>query len=88
MVADRLKVRLKELTWHFVTNLVNDILTAAEEEIVDAMKLIWKCMKIVMEPSTTVPLVTVLKNRDDGKRVGGYHHRRKRRSRQVAIIGR
>lgn len=71
-VADGLKVPLKELTWHFVSNQVTDILTASEAEIVDAMKLIWKRMKIVMEPSSAVPLATVLKNRDvfAGKRVG------------------
>ena len=34
---------------------VTDILTAEEEEIIDAMKLIWKRMKIVMEPSSAVP---------------------------------
>ncbi|MFO7529203.1 MAG: pyridoxal-phosphate dependent enzyme [Marinobacter sp.] len=71
-VADGLKVPLKELTWHFVRNHVSDILTASEEEIVDAMKLIWKRMKIVMEPSSAVPLATILKNPElfRGKRVG------------------
>ncbi|WP_439923552.1 beta-hydroxyaspartate dehydratase BhcB [Nitrobacter sp. JJSN] len=71
-VADGLKVPLKELTWHFVSKHVTDIFTASEQEIVDAMKLIWKRMKIVMEPSSAVPLATILKNRDvfAGKRVG------------------
>jgi threonine dehydratase len=71
-VADGLKVPLKDLTWHFVSRHVTDILTASEGEIVDAMKLIWKRMKVVMEPSSAVPLATILKNRDvfAGKRVG------------------
>ncbi|OOY33845.1 beta-hydroxyaspartate dehydratase BhcB [Solemya velum gill symbiont] len=71
-VADGLKVPLKDLTWHFVKNHVTDILTATEEEIVDAMKLIWKRMKIVMEPSSAVPLATIIKNKEifQGKRVG------------------
>jgi len=71
-VADGLKVPLKELTWHFVSNHVSDILTASEQEIVDAMRLIWARMKIVMEPSAAVPLATILKNKDvfAGKRVG------------------
>ena len=71
-VADGLKVPLKELTWHFVHNHVTDILTATEEEIVDAMKLMWKRMKIVMEPSSAVPLATIIKNPGifAGKRVG------------------
>lgn len=71
-VADGLKVPLKELTWHFVQKHVTDILTAEEDEIVEAMKLIWKRMKIVMEPSSAVPLATILKNPEVfcGKRVG------------------
>ena len=71
-VADGLKVPLKDLTWHFVKNHVTDILTATEDEIVDAMKLIWKRMKIVVEPSSAVPLATILKNPEvfKGKRVG------------------
>ena len=71
-VADGLKVPLKDLTWHFVSNHVEDILLATEEEIIEAMKLIWQRMKIVMEPSSAVPLATILKNKNTfaGKRVG------------------
>lgn len=71
-VADGLKVPLKDLTWHFVKNHVTDVFTATEEEIVEAMKLTWKRMKIVMEPSCAVPLATILKNPDvfRGRRVG------------------
>lgn len=71
-IADGLKVPLKELTWHFVQKHVTDILTAGEEEIIDAMKLTWQRMKIVMEPSSAVPLATILKNKKTfaGKRVG------------------
>jgi threonine dehydratase len=71
-IADGLKVPLKERTWHFVSNYVTDILTASEEEIIDAMKLTWQRMKIVMEPSCAVPLATIIKNPDvfRGKRVG------------------
>lgn len=71
-IADGLKVPLKDLTWHFVSNHVTDILTASEDEIVDAMKLIWKRMKIVMEPSSAVPLATILKNKEifAGQRIG------------------
>ncbi|MBE1284065.1 MAG: pyridoxal-phosphate dependent enzyme [Rhodobacteraceae bacterium] len=71
-VADGLKVPLKDLTWHFVSNHVTDILTASEQEIIDAMRLIWLRMKIVMEPSSAVPLACILKNPDlfRDKRVG------------------
>ncbi len=71
-VADGLKVPLKELTWHFVQKHVTDILTVSEDEIIEAMKLIWKRMKIVMEPSSAVPLAAILRNPQvfKGQRVG------------------
>jgi threonine dehydratase len=71
-VADGLKVPLKDLTWHFVSRHVADVFTATEDEIIDAMKLTWKRMKIVMEPSCAVPLATILANPDvfRGRRVG------------------
>ena len=63
---------LKDLTWHFVKNHVSEIYTASDAEIVDAMKLIWKHLRIVMEPSSAVPLATILKNPQAfaGQRVG------------------
>ena len=71
-VADGLLVPLKENTWHFVSNYVTDIFTASEQEIIDAMKLTWKYLRVVMEPSSAVPLATIIKNPDTfrGKRVG------------------
>jgi threonine dehydratase len=71
-VADGLKVPLKELTWHFVSSFVEDILIATEQEIIDAMYLTWQRMKIVMEPSSAVPLATIIKNKQlfAGKRIG------------------
>lgn len=71
-IADGLLVPLKERTWHFVSNHVSEIYTASEQEIIDAMKLTWKHLRVVMEPSSAVPLATVLKNPEafKGKRVG------------------
>jgi len=71
-IADGLKVPLKDLTWHFVSRHVSEIFTASEQEIVDAMKLAWKHLRIVLEPSSAVPLAIVLKNAQafSGKRVG------------------
>ena len=71
-VADGLKVPLKENTWHFVSNHVRDIQTASENEIIEAMKLTWQRMKIVMEASCAVPLAVILKNPEvyKNKRVG------------------
>ena len=67
-----MKVPLKENTWHFVSHFVTDVLTASEQEIIDAMKLTWERMKIVIEPSCAVPMATILRNPEvfRGKRVG------------------
>ena len=71
-VADGLKASMKENTWRFVQTFVTDVLTASEEEIVEAMMLVWTRMKIVIEPSSAVPLAIILKYRGifAGKRVG------------------
>lgn len=71
-IADGLLVPLKDLTWHFVHNHVSEIYTASEAEIIEAMKLTWKHLRVVMEPSSAVPLAVVLKNKHAfrGKRVG------------------
>ena len=71
-IADGLLVPLKDLTWHFVKTHVSEIYTASDAEIVTAMKLIWKHLRVVMEPSSAVPLATVLKNPGAfrGKRAG------------------
>jgi len=71
-VADGLKVPLKDLTWHFVSRHVTDIFTATEEQIIEAMKMTWKRMKIVIEPSCAVPLAVILANPEvfRGRRVG------------------
>jgi threonine dehydratase len=44
----------------------------SEQQIIDAMKLIWKRMKIVVEPSSAVPVAVLLNHREifKGTRVG------------------
>ena len=71
-IADGLKVSLRPRTWHFVSNYLTDVLLASETEIIDAMFITWQRMKIVIEPSSSVPLATILKNKAlfAGKRVG------------------
>ena len=71
-IADGLLVPLKDLTFFFNDTATTEIYTASEDEIIEAMKLTWKHLRVVMEPSSAVPLAVVLKNRDAfrGKRVG------------------
>lgn len=71
-IADGLRVSLRPLTWHFVSNYVSDILLASETEIIDAMRMVWQRMKIVIEPSSAVALAALFNNPDlfSGQRVG------------------
>jgi threonine dehydratase len=71
-IADGLRTSLGSLTFPIIMEGVEDILTAPEETIIKAMKLIWERMKIVVEPSGVLPLAVMLENPDRfrGKRVG------------------
>ena len=71
-VADGLRTCLRPRTWHFVSRHVTDVLLATEDEIIQAMYLTWERMKMVIEPSSAVPLATILNNPSlfAGKRVG------------------
>ncbi|MGE5479935.1 MAG: pyridoxal-phosphate dependent enzyme [Chloroflexota bacterium] len=71
-IADGLLTSLGELTFKIITENVADIFTAGESSILTAMRLIWERMKIIVEPSSAVPLAAMLENPDPfrGRRVG------------------
>lgn len=71
-IADGLRTSLGTLTYPIIRNFVTDIFTVTEQEIVVSMKLIWERMKIIIEPSSAVPLAAVLKNKNifKGQKVG------------------
>jgi threonine dehydratase len=71
-IADGLRTSLGDLTFPIIAKHVRDIITVSEEGIVTAMRLIWERMKIIVEPSASVPLGAVMARPDDfrGKRVG------------------
>lgn len=71
-IADGLLTSLGELNFELIQNYVSDILLATDDQIIDAMRLIYERMKIVIEPSCAVPLAALLANQDRfaGKKVG------------------
>jgi len=71
-IADGLRASLKPITFHYVQNAVEAVLTVSEAEIVAAMRLVWERLKIVVEPSSAVAVAAVLKNapRFAGQTVG------------------
>jgi len=65
-IADGLLTSLSKKTFNIITKHVHEILTVKEESIVQAMRLIWERMKIIVEPSSAVPFAAVLEH-DLGK---------------------
>ncbi|PRY89272.1 pyridoxal-phosphate dependent enzyme [Mongoliibacter ruber] len=63
-IADGLLTSLGKINFEIIMQHVDDILTVNDEEIIDAMRLIYERMKIVIEPSCAVPLAALLKNKE------------------------
>ncbi len=71
-ICDGLTVGLGELPFQVIIQYCKRILTVSDEEVVEALFLIWNRMKIICEPSCAVTLAVVLKYKDifKGKNVG------------------
>lgn len=71
-IADGLRTSLGDITFRYISELVDEILLCTEEQIIEAMRLIWERMKIIVEPSCAVPLACALRNKKKfaGKRLG------------------
>jgi len=63
-IADGLLTSLGDLTFEIIRNKVDNIITVKEVTIINAMRMIWERMKIVVEPSAAVTLAAVLENKD------------------------
>lgn len=70
-ICDGLLTNLSEKTFSILRNNVNVILTAEEDSIINAMKMIWERMKIIIEPSSAVTLAVIMENKEkfSGKKV-------------------
>ena len=66
-IADGLLTGIGDKNFEIIKALVSDIFTVTEEEIVAAMKLIWERMKIIIEPSSAVPVAALLKHQTQFK---------------------
>ncbi len=71
-IADGLLTSLGERNFAIIMQNVDDIVTVSEEKIVEAMRMIWERMKIIIEPSSAVPLAAILEGKIDvrNKKVG------------------
>jgi threonine dehydratase len=62
-VADGLRTSLGTLTFEIIKSKVDAIYTANESTILEAMKMVWERMKIIIEPSSAVPLAAIMENK-------------------------
>ena len=71
-VADGLLTSLGDRTFPVIRERVEDIVTVSEAAIIAAMKFIWERAKLVIEPSSAVPVAALWEKKIDldGLRVG------------------
>ena len=59
-IADGLRTSLGSWTFPIILEHVDEILTVSEANIVKAMRLVWERMKIIIEPSSAVPVAAII----------------------------
>lgn len=71
-IADGLRTALGVKNFELIKTHVDDILTVSEAAIIQAMKLMWTRLKIVVEPSSAVPVAAIIEHpeRFKNRRVG------------------
>jgi threonine dehydratase len=71
-IADGLRSSLGAKTFAVLSRMVDGIGTASEASIIRAMRTTWENLKVIVEPSSAVPLAAILEDRFEivGKRVG------------------
>ncbi len=62
-IADGLRTSLGDINFKYIQQYVDEIITVEESTIKNAMQLIWERMKIVIEPSSAVPLAALLEEK-------------------------
>ena len=71
-IADGLRTNLCEKTLQIIKKNVEEIFLVSEQEIIEAMEFVWTRMKIIIEPSSAVPIAAILSGKVpiEGKKVG------------------
>ncbi|KAM0054563.1 putative ammonia-lyase, Serine racemase [Helianthus debilis subsp. tardiflorus] len=59
-IVDGLRASLGDITWPIVHDLVDDIITVDDGEILEAMRYNYEVLKVAVEPSAAIGLVVVL----------------------------
>ena len=70
-ICDGLLTSLGEFTFSIIKDNVERVITADEDAVIAAMRMIWERMKIIVEPSSAITLGIIMENKDffKGKRI-------------------
>lgn len=66
-IADGLRTSLGKITFNIIKDNVDEIITVSESSIIEAMYYMWERIKIIIEPSSAVPLAAIFENKIDVK---------------------
>jgi len=71
-ICDGLRAQLGDLNFSIIKEKVDEIITVSEDAIIDAMRMVWERMKIIVEPSCSITLAAMLKRKNEikGKKIG------------------
>jgi len=64
-IADGLLTSLGELTFAILSRHMQKIITVDDPSIISAMRHVWERMKMIIEPSSAVPVAAVLQNKNE-----------------------
>lgn len=67
-IADGLRTQLGSHNFPIIKANVKQIIRVSETEIIEAMRLIWERMKIIIEPSSAVAFAAILKEKEKFKK--------------------
>ena len=62
-ICDGLRAQIGSKTFPVIQNLVDDIIPIAEEDIINSLRMIWERLKIIVEPSCSIALALIIKNK-------------------------
>jgi len=70
-ICDGLLGTVGNLPFSIIQQYVDDIYTVSDEDVIEALKLIWQHLKIIVEPSSAIALAAILQNKSEftGKNV-------------------
>jgi threonine dehydratase len=66
-IADGLLTNLGTITFPIIQEHVKKVICVSDDEIMQALQLVWEKLKIIIEPSCAVPLAALLKEKEKFK---------------------